>query len=204
MSGKIKISTIVQAFFAIVVAGVITFIFVSKDAEEMIAGEARLRSGENVATMQTNAATTTPGNGHPTVFLVTGQASSTLEFESENFETMVVSLQRIATSSVRTPIALNVFGSPNGIDFYPYDNTTFPTGALTALIHASTSPVHTWLPEENTDEKSTSTIMYEVTLIPAKKTRFVFTLATTTAGKATTTDDVVGFYAEVTGKITRN
>lgn len=179
--------------FAIGFALIVTFYSLTNHNQKELpvgaAGVTRIRSGSDISELRTNAATTTPSNGLPTTFITSNAASSTLTFDSEKFSNVNVQLLLIATRTVRSFLEIARYTSDNGIDFYPY-NTLNSNGAI-----ASSSPIITWLPSVF---NGTTTAVVDIGYIPAKKTRLVFGLGTTTPVSIT---DSVGFHANVIGQI---
>ncbi len=181
------------AVFALVVAIVMGYVAYQKNSADTAgAAESRVRVGDDVATMRTGA-TTTP-SGAPTAFLLAGRATSTLMFESENFNALAVELQWIGTSTPKSgTLEINLYSCGNGVDCYPYDMgiSTLTNNIASALSVSSSSPVILWRPVETV---GTSTKSIKLPFIPAKKTKITFGL------NASSTESI-GFSANVVGQI---
>lgn len=177
---------------------VLAFILVNIFPQYAEAVLTRLRSGSNVTAMRTASATTTPSEGAPTDFIATGSATTTLTFESDNFEALNVDMIWISTTSVRSQLSMEVLGSDDNIDFYTYDLTAVNGSLTNPFSLTSSSTPYLWIPDTLNGTSSKKVL---VPYIHAKFTRLVFSLASTTAR---TVNDSIGFYANVTGVIRGN
>ena len=147
-----------------------------------------LRSGADVPDgslkMRTSESTTTPE------FLQNGKGTTTLVFASENFSSLTMYVQTFASSTnVRSPLQIRLQGSDNNIDFFDYDPTIIDpvffrnTNATTSIALASTSIPYSFQPY---NRQGTTTKVVNMNLLPARYTKVIFTIASTTENTATT------------------
>lgn len=191
--------TIISIIFA-----VLFFVGINYHAQIVSAIGAVLRSGADVPNgslaMRTSSSTTTPN------FLENGTGTTTLTFASDNFKSLTLYMQVMASSTnVRTPLTINLQASDDNIQFFDYDPTILEptyfqnTKATTSIAFASTTINYTYQPY---NRQSTTTKVVDMRLLPAKYTRIVFTVSSTTPNTA---DPVfregMNLWANVVGQI---
>ena len=130
----------------------------------------RLRSGGDIPTgslkMRTSDSTTTPE------FIIAGLASSTLTFASENLSSVAMELQVFASSTAtNSRIQVELQASDNLIDFYPYQVASSPNFFIYNPPKGATSPVFA-----------------DLDILPARYTRAIIGISTTTVGTVANKD----------------
>lgn len=195
MNKKIVISLIFAVLF---------FVAISYRTQIVSAIGAVLRSGADVPdgalAMRTSSSTTTPN------FLENGTGTTTLTFASDNFKSLTLYLQVMASSTnTRTPLKINVQASDDNIQFFDYDPTILEptyfqnTNATTSIALASTTIAYSYQPY---NRQSTTTKVVDMRLLPAKYTRLVFTVSSTTPNTATPVfREGMNLWANVVGQI---
>ena len=162
-----------------------------------------LRSGADVPEgslkMRTGDATSTP------IFMQDGKATTTLTFASDNFSALKIDLQVFASSTnIRSPLNISLKASDDNIDFFDYDPTVIEgsqfinSQATSSIALASTTKLFFWQPAFRGVTSTKSVIL---PFIPAKYTRIIFTMSTTTSTATDSTyRDGMNLWANVTGQ----
>ena len=160
-----------------------------------------IRSGSNVPDgtykLRTNNSTNTPNR------ITTGTGTTTLTFESENLNSVGLNmLVKLAVGSNRSYLDIKPQASDDAIDWFDYDPTTIDTdtvyAATSSLAMASTTWSMTYRPST---VGNTTTKAFIIPLQPARYTRLVFTLATSTAMSVV---DVLDLWASVITEVNTN
>ncbi len=190
---------------ALLVFGVLTY-----HTEIVKAIGVMLRSGLNVPTgaltMQTSNSTTSPN------FLQNGLGTTTLTFESEKFSALTLYLQVLASSTNATsPLNIQLQASDDNIQFFDYDPTilnsnSFAQGLAMANVKGTTTiPVaSTTIPYvyQPATRGATTTKALNVNILPARYTRVIFSISTTTPNSAATPYfDGINLWANAVGQI---
>ena len=131
------------------------------------------RSGADNAQYRTSDSTTTP------TFLVSGVASSTLTFNTSDCASITTYVQLFAsTTNTQSWLQVERFASDDGINFYNYDTALQDqTKRNIETTLASSTQFLTWKPSIL---GATTTKAFKIELIPSRKTRLVFGIATST------------------------
>lgn len=159
-----------------------------------------LRSGADVSTgslkMSTNIATSSPQ------FLQNGLGTTTLVIASDNLSSLTLYMYAVASSTnINSPMNIRLQASDDNIDFFDYDLSplnpaSFINVKATSTIDlASTTQVYFFQPS-----RSTTTKAYDLKLLPARYTKVIFYLATST-DMNTAYKDGTKFWANLVGKI---
>ena len=175
----------------------VVLIGVSKD-NIVKAATQLLRSGATTPSYQTSNATTSPN------YLSYGFGTTTLTFSSSDLSSITIMENVFAsTSAVKASLNMEVQGSDDNIDWFTQDPTTLnpitiTTGASyvassTIQLASSTLP-YIYFPSVR---NSTTTKMFRVPLVPARYTKLIFYVASTTWGRGTS--DAMDLWVNVTG-----
>ena len=164
-----------------------------------------LRSGANVSTgefaMTTNASSSLPN------FFQNGTGTTTLTFVSDNFTSLTMYLQVFAsTTNVISPLNIRLQASDDNTNFFDYDPTILEGSSFrnalgtTTIALASTTVAYSYQPSTR---GATSTKVVNVNLLPARYTRVIFTVAssTPTVGGAPFYRDGMSLWANMVGQI---
>lgn len=152
-----------------------------------------LRSGTDLSTMRTSAATTSP------TYLNNGLSTTTLSFPSDALDSLTIMVMVNASSTnTNSPLNIQIQGSDNNIDWFDEDMTAkSATGYLaptSTVALASTTVAFTYQPSIRT---STTTKMFDAAILPARFTRVIFSVSSTTPGN---TSDGMAIWANIVGK----
>ena len=162
---------------------------------------AMLRSGADVPNgslrMRTNATTASPE------FLQNGIGTTTFTFASENFSSLVVNLQVFASSTNQhSPLSFKLQSSDENTDFFDYDPTILAGNfflnrkGTTTIETASSTVPYTYQPIVN---GATTTKSLNVNLIPARYTRIIFSIASST-NNSTAYRDGMNLWVNIIGQ----
>lgn len=164
-----------------------------------------LRSGADVPTgsskMQTSSGTSSP------ILLQNGTGTTSITFASDNFKSLTMYLQTVASSSnLRSPLNIELSASDDNIDFFTYDPTILNSASFintkgtSTIALASTTVAYSYQPL-TTGATTTKTV--NVNLLPARYTRVTFTIAssTPTIADAPFFREGMTLYANMVGQI---
>ncbi len=194
-----KINKIIGIAVVLLLIVVTTSYFSPKDVKAL--GNT-IRSGQNLSLMRTSAATTSPA------YISTGKATatSTLTFQSEEFDTLNCNLQLFASTTnngLQTPkLQINRYASDDANDFFSYvdaPQTIISNASSTITFEvATTSTAVIIAPPQG----ATTTLALNLKLIPARFTRLEFIVATTT--QSTTFTNGMNVWANCVGQSNSN
>jgi len=136
------------------------------------------------------------------LFMKNGTATTTLTFPSETFSSVTVFVRAsFPTTNINSYLSIEAQASDDGIDFFNYDNTRQnqsinPTVASTSVTLASTTMPFLYRP---TLKGSTTTKAFNIELIPARYTRLIYTLVSTSTVVAL--PDSATIWSNVAGQV---
>jgi hypothetical protein len=144
------------------------------------AASSMFRSGQDASNMRTSSSTTSPA------WLVTGTGTATIgPFSSSDLKSVTVYMNTMATSSsgaFNSILEIQPYASDDNIDFFPYDNTKRNqaqalSNATTSIQFASTTEPFRFSPSTI---GATTSKAFSIDLIPARYTRLVASLVSST------------------------
>lgn len=184
-----------------VIVGVLILVGVTNHASIAKALGFVFRSGQEQPTgtfaMKTSVSSTTETT------LYSGLATTTLTMPTDIFDEVTVFEYANATTTHNSSLYLEVQASDDNVDFFTYDMTTIgpyqpaPTAivASTTIALASTTMPFTFKPAI---VNATTSKAFVIPLIPARFTRFIWTVA---SGTPSFRADGIQFWANVAGRI---